>query len=131
MLAVGGDPEPPLEGPGLLFEPKYDGIRAIVEVVGGPSAQARLWSRNGNEKTAQFPDLVTVVELAPGYARALRTNLAVELAPEFGRPPDPVIHQAAKESLADLKRANFPLVEVGIDPALTGGGGSYNILTDG
>ena len=62
MLAVGGDPEPPLEGAGLLYEPKYDGIRAIVELVCGPSARARLWSRNGNEKTAQFPDIVAALE---------------------------------------------------------------------
>jgi hypothetical protein len=78
-----------------------------------------------------FPDLVTPVSLAAGYARALRTNLALELAPEFGRPLDALILQQAKESLADVKRANFPMVEVGIDVALTGGGGAYNILTDG
>jgi bifunctional non-homologous end joining protein LigD len=87
MLAVGGDPEPPLEGPGLLFEPKYDGIRAIVEVVGGPSAQARLWSRNGNEKTAQFPDLVDALQR---WGRGFRETLildgeVVALAPD-GRP---------------------------------------------
>ena len=55
MLAVGGDPEPPLQGADLLYEPKYDGIRAIVELVCGASGQARLWSRNGNEKSEQFP----------------------------------------------------------------------------
>jgi hypothetical protein len=84
-----------------------------------------------HEPLAQFPDLTTPVDLAPGYARALRFSLAMELTPEFGRPPDPVIAQAAREALADLKRANFQLVEIGIDPALTGGGARYNILTDG
>jgi hypothetical protein len=79
---------------------------------------------------AQFPDLVTPLSLAPGYAKALRTNLALELAPEFGRVVDPNIARLAAESLADIKRQNFPLVEVGIDPALTGGGAGYNILTD-
>jgi hypothetical protein len=83
-----------------------------------------------HEPLAQFPDLVTPVDLAAGYARALRTNLALDLAPEFGRQVDVVIVQQARESLADVKRANFPLVEVGIDPALTGGGGGYDILTD-
>jgi bifunctional non-homologous end joining protein LigD len=87
MLAVGGDPEPPLEGPGLLFEPKYDGIRAIVELVGGPSAKARLWSRNGNEKTAQFPDLVDALQR---WGRGFRETLildgeVVALSPD-GRP---------------------------------------------
>jgi len=62
MLAVGGSPAPPLEGEGLLFEPKYDGIRAIVEVAGGQRPRGRLWSRNGNDKTAQFPDIVAALE---------------------------------------------------------------------
>jgi bifunctional non-homologous end joining protein LigD len=75
MLAVGGDPEPPLEGAGLLYEPKYDGIRAIAEVVGGPPARARLWSRNGNEKTEQFPDLVAALE---SWGSALTDTLVLD-----------------------------------------------------
>lgn len=83
------------------------------------------------EPTAQFPDLVTPIALAAGYARALRTNLAVELAPEFGRQLGPVVLKQAAESLADIKRQNFPMVEIGIDPALTSGPGGYDIVTDG
>jgi hypothetical protein len=79
---------------------------------------------------AQFPDLTTPVSLAAGYAKALRCNLALELAPEFGRPPDPFVMRLATESLADVKRANLPFVEIGIDGALTGCGPAYNILTD-
>lgn len=82
------------------------------------------------EAVAEFPDLVTPVALMPGYAKALRTNLAVELAPEFGRQADPLILKLAAESLADVKRANLPWVEQGIDGALTGCGPAYNILTD-
>ena len=54
---------PPLTGAGLVFEPKYDGIRALVHVAparGG--AQVRLWSRLGNEKTSQFPSIVHALE---------------------------------------------------------------------
>jgi len=59
MLATLPDAAPPLTDPALVYEPKYDGIRAIVEVLPGkPVASARLWSRLGNEKTAQFPDIV-------------------------------------------------------------------------
>jgi len=75
MLAVGGDPQPPLEGEDLLYEPKYDGIRAIVEVVGGPKAAARLWSRNGNEKTAQFPDIVQALVT---WGRGFRDTIVVD-----------------------------------------------------
>jgi bifunctional non-homologous end joining protein LigD len=59
MLATLPAQAPPLVDPLLVYEPKYDGIRAIVEVVPGKSV--RLWSRNGNEKTAQFPDIVDAV----------------------------------------------------------------------
>ena len=51
----------PLEGDGLVYEPKYDGIRALVEIMPGQQPPVRLWSRLGNEKTAQFPDLVAAL----------------------------------------------------------------------
>ena len=47
----------PLDDPQLVYEPKYDGIRAIAEV-GKP---VRLWSRLGNEKTRQFPAIVSAL----------------------------------------------------------------------
>src|SRR6266849_5923312 len=50
----------PLDDPQLVYEPKYDGIRAIAEIV--PHGQVRLWSRLGNEKTRQFPELVAALE---------------------------------------------------------------------
>ena len=53
--------EAPLQSAGLVYEPKYDGIRALVEVDPGRRAPVRIWSRLGNEKTAQFPDLVAAL----------------------------------------------------------------------
>ena len=59
MLATLPSQEPGLTLREYVYEPKVDGIRAIVEVLpGSPKAAVRLWSRNGNEKTAQFPDVV-------------------------------------------------------------------------
>src|SRR5262245_62057310 len=46
----------PLEDATLVYEPKYDGIRAIAEVPAA-SCNVRLWSRLGNEKTSQFPEI--------------------------------------------------------------------------
>src|SRR5688500_15615855 len=64
MLATTADA--PLQSDALVYEPKYDGIRALAEV--GPSASARLWSRLGNEKTRQFPE---IVESLDAFARRL------------------------------------------------------------
>jgi bifunctional non-homologous end joining protein LigD len=47
----------PLDAADLAYEPKYDGIRAIASI--GPDV--RLWSRSGNEKTSQFPEISTAL----------------------------------------------------------------------
>ena len=51
----------PLADPGLVYEPKYDGIRAIAEIA-PRGATVRLWSRLGNDKTAQFPGIVAALK---------------------------------------------------------------------
>src|SRR5206468_713066 len=68
MLASVADA--PLADPNLIYEPKYDGIRAIAEIDG---PRVRLWSRLGNDKTAQFPE---IVEALGRWARR-RTGLLV------------------------------------------------------
>ena len=73
MLA---EPAPPsthdrlLSRADLVFEPKYDGIRALVSLApDGPGVEpVRIVSRLGNDKTQQFPDLA---EPLSGVARTL------------------------------------------------------------
>jgi bifunctional non-homologous end joining protein LigD len=61
MLATLADA--PLVSPGLVYEPKYDGIRALVHVAPGSTAGGvRIWSRLGNEKTSQFPSVAKALE---------------------------------------------------------------------
>lgn len=74
-----------------------------------------------------FADYDTDYDLPPGYARALRYNLAVELAPEFGRPLDPLVAGLAAESLATIKRANHRTVIVGVDEAVLVQVGGFDI----
>ncbi|HET9372169.1 MAG TPA: DNA ligase D [Vicinamibacterales bacterium] len=54
--------DPPLTRRGYVYEPKYDGIRAIVDVrpAAGRGAEPHvaLYSRNGIDKTKQFPVIV-------------------------------------------------------------------------
>ena len=86
MLATLADP--PLSGPGLVYEPKYDGIRALVELLparGG--AAVRIWSRLGNEKTAQFPSLVKALQKAlPGLRAPLMLDGEIVALHPDGRP---------------------------------------------
>src|SRR5260221_8292373 len=49
----------PLDDPQLVYEPKYDGIRAIVQIAAGG---VHLWSRLGNEKAHQFPEITAALE---------------------------------------------------------------------
>ena len=55
---------PPITGAGLVYEPKYDGVRALAIVEPGPkaSASASLYSRNGLDKSAQFPEVTAALE---------------------------------------------------------------------
>jgi len=62
--------EPPIVRAGFVYEPKYDGIRALIDLrpaTKRPAAPARIaiYSRNGREKQAQFPEIVA------GLARLL------------------------------------------------------------
>ena len=52
----------PFSKPGWLFELKYDGFRMLAEKDG---AQARLLTRNGNDASATFPDLIRALRALP------------------------------------------------------------------
>src|SRR3954453_18385716 len=86
MLATLADA--PLTGNGLVYEPKYDGIRALVEIAPAKGGAAvRLWSRLGNEKTTQFPSLVKALQKAAArLRRPLLLDGEVVALDEAGRP---------------------------------------------
>jgi len=59
----------PLHQRGLVYEPKYDGIRALVDLrppERKQPARVAIYSRNGIEKTAQFPAVVRVLAAIAG-----------------------------------------------------------------
>jgi bifunctional non-homologous end joining protein LigD len=64
MLAVQEDA--PLAGADLVYEPKYDGIRALITVTPAPGkkrAAVAIASRAGNDKTPQFPEIVHALSI--------------------------------------------------------------------
>ena len=66
MLASSSDALP--QGDEWVYEPKWDGFRAIVTVAGG---QATLTSRNGNDLTGRFRDAARAAELGIRSADAV------------------------------------------------------------
>jgi hypothetical protein len=80
---------------------------------------------------SSFADLVTDYEFPPGYAKAIRYNLAVDLAPEFGVTQlNPLVVAQAQMALGVVKSMNAPLVDLYCDPALAPAGNKvFNWLT--
>src|SRR5262245_41553406 len=114
MLASLSDAK--LDDPDFVYEPKYDGIRAIADVpVGG---RVRLWSRLGNEKTAQFPEIAQALER---WAARRREPLVLDgeivALDGSGRPTSfqnlqgrihlgGIIHRGAPRGRRDIKKAS-------------------------
>jgi len=90
------------------------------------SYQLNLWFW---KSVAEFDDLDEEIVLPPGYNRALRTNLAIELAPRYGREISPALANMAVSSKAQLKRTNLILPIMQIDSRITRQGQSFNYLT--
>lgn len=79
------------------------------------------------QQLGRFASVNTTVDLPPGYARALRHNLAVELAAEYGHQVPAELANIANESKATLKHLNHKPSFLRCDPAILGG--SFNIST--
>lgn len=70
------------------------------------------------QQIGRLASVSATVSLPPGYARALRYNLAMELAPMYGAQPSDLAIQTAMDSKADIKRINTKPGYLRSDPAL-------------
>jgi hypothetical protein len=77
---------------------------------------------------SKFTSYIQDIDMPDGYESALAYNLAVEMAPEYGRKLDPIIFDKAAETKADLMRTNQQLVFLRSDTALVPKN-IYNIIT--
>lgn len=66
------------------------------------------WHFISVQEIDQPATLLTDIALPPGYLRAFRYNLALELAPEFNMEPSAQVKRIAMTSKRDLKRQNNP-----------------------
>jgi len=70
----------------------------------------------------------TSVSVPPGYRRMIVKNLAVDLAPSFGRQAPAELVRAAAGSMDSVQARNFPVLE--LHHEFQGGHGNYDIDTD-
>lgn len=83
---------------------------------------------NSLKQLQSFADLTTTVVLPPGYIWAIKTNLALELAPHYQKTPSTLLAGIAREAKASVKRLNgrTPKLSVAHTAAFQGNGG-FNI----
>jgi hypothetical protein len=105
---------------GIFYNPTYP--LAAVDVWPKPtdaSAQIVIYAPLSPLKSVATLD--TAISAPEGWAKALRYNLALELAPEYGVEPSAAVVNGAMESKATIKRVNEGLLdELKIDRALLG-----------
>jgi hypothetical protein len=105
---------------GLFYNPTFPlGQVDVWPVPTDATAQIVIYAPLAPLKSVS--SLETTISAPEGWARALRFNLALELAAEYGVEPSAAIVNGATESKATIKRVNEGLLdEMSIDPALLG-----------
>lgn len=78
---------------------------------------------------ASFVTVNDTVALPTGYQRALIYNLALELAPEYGKEPSPTVLQLALEAKAVVKRLNIRPDYMTVDEGVLTQKRGFNWLT--
>lgn len=78
-----------------------------------------------------FADATTDYLLPPSFERAIRYNLAVELAPAYDAIPSALVVDQAQKTLANVKRSVWTAADASFDPGLLPSAGGYDIQSDG
>jgi bifunctional non-homologous end joining protein LigD len=83
--------EPPIAKGGLVYEPKYDGMRVLADLAPASgksrSAHVAIYTRNGHEKSLQFPGLVDALgRLAGRLDKPVLVDGEVVAVDAAGRP---------------------------------------------
>ena len=88
----------------------------------------RMWLR---QPLVDFTNLDQLISYPPGYERAFRFCLAVEIAPEFAKTVDPVVAQTALKAKQDLASMNSEPQHMCGDGGLSAGRIPFNWITGG
>ncbi|MGM0614768.1 MAG: hypothetical protein ACQES7_04315 [Pseudomonadota bacterium] len=95
------------------FVPEYPLARIEFSAITTPGDTLKLVSAKAIEA---LPELTAETTYPPGYDRAIRLGLAMELAPEYGKQVDQVLAAQLNQAVTVLKRTNararIPTLEV-------------------
>jgi len=95
--STSGDPEI------IAYNPEYPLGKVMLYPT--PSATNNLHLRVRKEIN-RFTDRTTSIELEPGYSRAIISNLAVEISPNFGKKVSETLAYVATQSKRSIKSVN-------------------------
>lgn len=115
----------------LFYDPQYP--LGIINLFPIPNISYTLFW-DSRLQLGDLAALTTNVILPPGYSRALKSNLAVELFPYFkadGAQLNPLVLSKAMLSFGDIKRTNLKEVIAAFDPEIVSRATpSYNVYSD-
>lgn len=104
------DPQYPLAI--LRFWPVIDGMTLVLRSL---------------KPLASYSNFSTQITLPPGYQQAIEANLALAMAPSYGRPVPPDVRALAGGSYYLIQRANGPDMRLGMPAALLRRWGGFEI----
>lgn len=82
------------------------------------------------KQLTSYTSLNDVVQLPPGYVRAVKYNLALELASEYGKTASPFVELTASKSISKIKRLNSDSYKMKSDAfGISSGGRVFNWMT--
>ncbi len=111
----------------LFYDTAYTSARGTVYVYPTPDASYTLYMSNW-EPLTEFSSADQSYPFPLEYKLALKTNLALLLAAEYGKKVDPDLRDAARNSKGAIKRLNARPLTASLD--YFSQGGSYNIYSD-
>lgn len=99
---------------------KYDAFTPLGLISLFPKPINGTLTINAYESLQRFETLTEVLALPSGYERALAPNLAMEIAPETGKPVTQDLARIARDSKAAIMRINAKAPILKLDGARTG-----------
>jgi len=108
---------------------KYDAIMPLGRISLFPIPQGGTITLNTFKMLQSFPDLTTVVSLPAGYERAIASNLAIEVAPEYQKTVSAELAKIARDSKANIQRINLTAPVLDLDAAISNRAVGGNILS--